>query len=109
MTTTQVGQCTWVGGPISVTMDWTVTDGGQVTINERQCSAAWNGTITGDLRVSVTRTDTAMCDGLPNSYSATYLGTIQIVGSTNRVDLEATETPCPPDCVFQVVYSVTKQ
>ncbi len=110
VTNTQVGACTFTGGPRNVTMDWTVTDAGQVNINERQSSGTWsNGTITADLRVSINHTNTSTCFGSSNTHSVTYSGTIQTVGSSDRVDLEATETPCPPDCVFRIVYSMTKQ
>ncbi len=105
---TQVGECAFTGGPRPVTMDWTVTDAGPLTINERQSQATWSGTIASDLTVSINRTDTAICSGSFNTSSAAYSGTIRRDGSY-RVDLEAIGTPCPPNCTFKYVYSMTKQ
>ena len=108
VTVTQVGGCSFSGGPSAVTMDWTVTDAGQLTISERQSQATWSGTITSDLRVSANKTATAICNGSPNTYTGAYTGTIRRDGS-DRVDLEAVATPCPPTCTFRFVYSVVRQ
>jgi len=108
-TATQMGACTFTGGPRAVTMDWTVTDSGELTIDERQSRVRWVGSITGDLSVSATKLDTAMCSGSSRTFGATSSGTIRPSNATHTVELEAIETPCPPDCVFRVVYSLTKQ
>lgn len=108
-TVTQVGECSFGGEPRDVTMDWVVTEDGQLTISERQWAADWSGEISPTLRVSVTKADTALCFGSPNGYSADYQGRIQRVGANYEVALEALETPCPPDCTFRVVYSLTRQ
>ncbi len=108
LTITQVGGCVYVGGPIVVSMDWTVTDAGQLTFREPPTLGTWSGTITSDLKVTATRTEITTCAGSSNTFSTAYSGVILHDGSY-RVDLEGTGTPCPPDCVFKYVYSLTKR
>lgn len=109
-TVTQVGGCGVIAGPATASMDWAVTDAGQLAIREPQQQASiWSGgTIAGDWRVSVNVARTAICSGSPNAYGAAYSGTIR--GNVSyQVDLEALETWCPPNCVFRTVYSMAKQ
>ncbi len=107
LTITQVGGCAWVGGPMVVSQDWTVTDAGQLTFPEPPFLATWSGTITSDLKVTATRREINTCAGSSNTFSTAYSGVILRDGSY-RVNLEGTGTPCPP-CNFKYVYSLTKR
>jgi hypothetical protein len=106
----QAGTCTTDSSPLPVVMTWTASDLGQLTISERPpYGTNWGGTVTPDLKVSVTKTALAQCaNGPTSSYESVYSGVIQ-GSSPIRLELQGVETPCPPNCVFQVVYSLTKQ
>jgi hypothetical protein len=65
--------------------------------------------VTPDLKVSVTKKALAQfANGPAISYESAYSGVIQ-GSSPIRLELQGIETPCPQDCAFQTVYSLTKQ
>jgi hypothetical protein len=105
---TQIGGCPFVGGPRPVSMQWNVAPNGQLTITEGQSAAAWtSAAITDDLKVTANRADTAICGTTRTPYNAAYAGTIRGAGPY-QIDLEGVEAVCPPDCVFRVVYALSK-
>jgi hypothetical protein len=110
LTATQAGRCTTSAAPRSITTTWVVTDAGEVVIRDGQGgSASWIGTSDPSLRVRTTRESYAQCSGVMRTYPVVFTGIVSSSGSTKTVDLEALEEVCPPECVFRVVYRLTKQ
>jgi hypothetical protein len=112
----EAGSCFWAGDPATeVEMSWSVGSSGTVTIAERYpqtpsaAGASWSGTVTDDLRVSLTKTRITSCSDLPNTVITSYSGLIRSDGGTYRLELEAVEEWCPPTCRFRSTYAVSKR
>jgi hypothetical protein len=75
----QAGTCRVDSTPLPVVMTWTASGVGQLTISERPpYGTNWGGTVTPDLKVSVTKTARAEClNGATISYESAYSGVIQ--------------------------------
>jgi hypothetical protein len=106
----QVGECTYTkeGEPRELTLQWAVTDDGEVVIEETD-KKHWRGTIGADLKVSLEKTFQVTCHGEPRTGTASYEGQIGQVSGAYKLDIEAVEDWCPPTCRFRVVYSVVKE
>jgi hypothetical protein len=106
----QVGECTYTqeGEPRPLTLQWTVTDDGQIKIVETD-KKHWTGTVEADLSVSLQKTFQVTCHGEPRTGTAPYKGRIEQQDGVYRLDVEAVEDWCPPTCRFRVVYSLAKK
>jgi len=110
ITTYQVGECTHTseGEPRDLTLQWTVTDDGEVVFEESE-RRHWRGRIRTDLTVTLEKTFKVTCQGEPRTGTASYEGQIEQEDEAYRLDIEAVEDWCPPTCRFRVVYSVAKR
>jgi hypothetical protein len=63
-TTYQAGECTHTseGKPRELTLQWSVTDDGQVEFQESE-TRHWQGSIDADLAISLVKTFNATCQG----------------------------------------------
>jgi hypothetical protein len=106
----QVGECTYTkeGEPRELTLQWRVTDGGEVAIEETD-KKHWQGTVGADLAVSLVKTFQVTCQGEPRTGTAAYEGQIEQVDGAYTLTVETVEDWCPPTCRFRVVYSVAKE
>lgn len=108
VTITQVGACPYIGTtPETVTMTWTASDSGDVTIVEtgEGSPKEWKGTVSPELNVSLTKTNPYGCGA-----GATYTGTIVRQGAAYKLETQANEARCPPAdaCIFNMAYSISK-
>jgi hypothetical protein len=82
-----------------------VTEDGSVSFQESE-RRHWSGTIGADLSASLEKTFRVTCSGEPRTDTVSYSGQIKQEDGVFSLEVEATETWCPPNCVFRTVYSI---
>jgi hypothetical protein len=107
VTQTQAGACTTSATPLSVTLTWTVTDAGELSIRDPDLGPM-AGTIDDLLRITTTRRTFATCFGTDRSYDARYTGAVTNDRGRYEARLESLEEVCPPNCIFRITYALTK-
>lgn len=105
------GSCDVSGNPTyNVSQNWTVDNNGKVNIVETVSSQSfkWEGTIDNNNNISITNNTTATCNGSSTSRIYTLQGKI-IKNGNNYTLTSIVDYPlCPPDCLFNLNYSLSK-
>jgi serine/threonine protein kinase len=95
--------------PYPVTMTWTVTDAGDVSMSDSMRGGAWTGNVTPDLQLSLQRTAPVHCGGEPVTYVTSYSGAVQVNLSSYTATIVGSELPCPHVCADHFVWNMTRQ
>ena len=111
----QVGLCSETHTVDTTTQQWTVDDNGNVNIAEirnfksEKDSITWTGTMSQDYDINITSVRITNCFGTPGILTLNLKD--KIVSNSNSRSLNTTiDYPlCPPNCLFENLYSVTKQ
>ena len=108
--TQQAGNCTWTGVPVTTTATFQVINSTvTATVNQTAGSTTvptqFTGTINGNT-VSLSKTNNAICNGVPRTYVNRFDGTI----SGNTLTLTSRDTICPlQGCIFLRTMKLTRQ
>jgi len=102
----KVGDCGFAGSPFDLSMEWTVSSNGSVSIVD-SLMETWTGTIAGNA-VALQKSIHVDCFGEYENWDViSYQGTIQEGAAEYRLQIEAVEEWCPADgCIFLFKYDV---
>ena len=93
-----------------VSMWWEVNQSGAVEIKIEDWPGfpyTFVGQVKPDMNVSLELSTEAMCSGNMVLYTANFSGIVQQEDNTLKLDIEALEVWCPPDCVFRRQFSIS--
>ena len=114
-TMVQKGSCNVSGNPTyNVSQNWTVDNNGKFNIVETLGQAIssrsfkWEGTIDNNNNISITNNTTATCNGSSTSLIYTLQGKIIKNGNSYTLTSIVDYPLCPPDCLYNLNYSLSK-
>jgi hypothetical protein len=114
LTTKPTGDCPFDPAPQPVIMTWEVSDSGSVTIDQVQIKSIphperWEGQLTRDTEVTLTKTRTMGCFGAQHTSTATFTGKIEEVDGVLTLVMRAEEVWCPEqNCTARSTYTLRK-